>query len=322
MLVIFALVVKRISRQASNLLLGVQIPPRAHMHTGGILFAIAALLSWGFGDFFIQRTVRAVGDFKALLFIGVVGIVGLFPFIYQELPELFQNPLHLLLLVTTGVIIFFAALFDFEALKQGKIAIIEPVLGIELPVVVALSIIFWGEQLSLPQLLLAFTTFVGIVLAATTREVRESTAIKVMEKGVILAGVGSIVMGLVNFLVGVSSQETSPLMAIWFTNGVFTILCIAYLWIRGRFTGILSDITRHYKLILAESILDNAAWIFFALSTSLIPIAIATTISESYIALTVFLGVFINKEKLEWYQYIGIAVTIFSVITLSAITSQ
>ncbi len=288
----------------------------------GIILAFLALFAWGFGDFIIQKAVRVIGDFRTLFWIGIAGSIVLFPFIQDELGVTFANPVFLILLSLTSVVIFFAALFDFEALKRGKIAIVEPVLGVELPVVVALSVIFWSERLSLLQALLIATTFFGIVLAVTIHHTHLHYHKRIFERGVILAGAGSIIMGLVNFLIGVSSQKISPLMAIWFTNTFFTILCVIYLIAKGEFRGIITDIKRHPRLVLVVSVLDNAAWLFYAFATSLIPIAIATTISESYIAITVILGIFINREKLKYHQVVGVIIAILSIILLSAVTSN
>lgn len=68
------------------------------MATLGIIFALGALLSWGFGDFFIQKTVRAVGDLKTLFLIDAIGALVLLPFIWGELPITLSNPSHVLLL--------------------------------------------------------------------------------------------------------------------------------------------------------------------------------------------------------------------------------
>ncbi len=100
----------------------------------GILFALVALFSWGFADFFIQKTARIIGSWKALFFIGIAGAVGLFPFVVGGLSSLSNN--NLLLLLLLGVVGIFGALFDFEALRQGKIAIVEPITGLELPITV------------------------------------------------------------------------------------------------------------------------------------------------------------------------------------------
>jgi len=288
--------------------------------TAGIIFAFLALISWGFGDFFLQRAIRSFGSLRTLLYVSVTGSVVLLPFIPDAFFRTTGNPFHLALLLLTGIVIFFAALFDFEALKRGKLAIIEPILSSELIITVMLSLLFWGEWLSGLQLLLAGTTFLGIVLAITVHHTHLHYHKRMFERGVIFAGVGAIVMGLVNFLVGVASQEISPLLTIWFTNVLLTAFCLLFLAVRGEFRDIVSSIARNPRAFIAVSLLDNAAWLFFAFSTSLIPIALATTISEAYIALTVLLGLFINKERLKYHQYVGIAVAIGSVIFLAAVT--
>lgn len=287
----------------------------------GILFAFGALISWGLGDFLIQKSSRAVGIWKTLFFIGISGIIVIFPFIVGELDELFASPRHLGILSLAGFVVLFTALFEFESLRRGKLAIVEPVLGIELPITIGLSMLIWGERLSLPQLILSLVTFVGIILVVTQHHThlhyRNRTKI---EKGVILAGIGAIGMGLFNFLVGVGSQETSPLLTVWFTNLLFTAVCFIYLARKNALRELVRDIRKNPIPILGVCFFDNVAWVAFATATTLIPISIAITISESYIVLTVLLGLFINKEKLQWHQYLGIIVTIASILFLSAIS--
>ncbi|MDI6821128.1 MAG: EamA family transporter [Patescibacteria group bacterium] len=58
----------------------------------------------------------------------------------------------------------------------------------------------------------------------------------------------------------------------------------------------------------------------FSTQRGFLAISIATTISESYIALTVLLGVFINKEKLQRHQIFGIIIAIASVLIISYIS--
>ncbi len=287
----------------------------------GILFAFGALLCWGFGDFFIQKSSRIVGIWKSLFFIGISGIIVIFPFIVSELGGLLREPKHLAVLFLAGLIVLFTALFEFESLRRGKLAIVEPVLGIELPITIGLSTLIWGEIISLPQLLLSFTTFVGIILVITKHHTHLHYHRRInIEKGVIFASVGAIGMGLFNFLIGVGSQQTSPLLTIWFTSLLFTFVCFIYLARHKILHELIEDIRKNPIPIISVSILDNLAWVLFAMSTTLIPITIATTISESYIVITVLLGLFINKEKLKWHQYVGIVVTILSIIFLSGIS--
>ncbi len=287
----------------------------------GITFALLALLAWGFGDFFIQKTTRVIGIWKTLFFIGITAGIGLFPFVRGELWQLVAHPKDFLLLMLAGVVVLFAALFDFEALKVGKLAIVEPILGIELPITIGLAVVLWGEVLSLTQSLLATLVFIGIVLAATIHHTHLLYHRRIFEKGVLWSGLGAIGMGLVNFLIGVSSQTTSPLLTIWFTHSLVAVLCFAYLAARGEARTLLPDLARHPTLIATEALVDNAAWVFYAVAVTTIPISIAMTISESYIALAAILGIFVNREKLKPHQVVGAALAIGAVIALSAITN-
>jgi len=286
----------------------------------GILFALGAMISWTFGDFLIQKTVRKVGSMKALMYIGIVALIVLCPFIYKEIPALFSSSRDLIILSLGGFIMFSAALFDFEALRRGKFSIVEPLYGLEVPVSLGLSIGIWGEYLSLVQMILIGIIFIGIVLAITIHHTHLHYHKRIFERGVVLAIMGAIGMGLGNFIVGVASQTISPLISIWFIHGSLGIFCLFYLFFRKQLNGGLKEIKENIKIIAGQSILDNVAWIFFAFSTTYLPISIAVGITESYIAFGALLGVFLNKEKLKWHQYVGVAITCVAVIILATIS--
>ena len=281
----------------------------------GVFFALVALFSWGFGDFFIQKNVRLVGNWKALFYITFLGLIGLFPFVQHEIPHLTIS--DIVFLTFLSVVIIFAALFDFEALKQGKIAIIEPVMGLEVPITVGLAITISKEELTLLQIFLIALVCIGIILSASDHK-KTSDGRQMFERGAILAGIGAIAMAVTNFLIGVGSHNVSPIMVIWFSHSFIAIFCFIYISIRGDAKTLWTDVRKYPKLILGESIFDNLAWVSYAIATSLIPISIAITISESFIALGVLLGLFVNKERLHKRQIVGIMLTIIGVIILSS----
>ena len=101
----------------------------------GIMFAFAALVFWGFGDFLIQRSTRKLGDWETLFVITAFGVVILTPFIYSD-PEfalLFEDKTFLMF-TGISVVLLLAAILDFEALKRGKIAVVEPIYALEVPI--------------------------------------------------------------------------------------------------------------------------------------------------------------------------------------------
>jgi len=98
----------------------------------GILFAVTALLAWGLGDFLIEKSARKFGNWIALFYISAFGAIVLFPFVYADIGSAFAS--HAAILWITSFIILISALFNFEALRVGKISVVEPIFAFEVPV--------------------------------------------------------------------------------------------------------------------------------------------------------------------------------------------
>lgn len=267
----------------------------------------------------IQRATRRIGDIHALFYIGLTGGIVLLPFVWQELPNIFSNSNGIILLLVVSVITVIASLFDFEALKEGKISIINPITGLELPITVALSIFLLGDWLGWLDLILILAVFIGIALASFGGKLRHFFETNYLEKGVILALVSAITMALLNFFVGVSSEETSPLLTIWFSFLFAGIFCLIIMLFTGTIRDVGHDLRHNPKLIIAQCSLDTLGWVAFAQSTTFVSIAITTTISEAYVALSALLGLWVGREKLATHQKIGIAITVAGVLILSAL---
>lgn len=273
-----------------------------------IIAAIGAMLCWGIGDFFIQRSVRKIGDVEALALIGIIGSIVLLPLAIKEIDVLF-SPANIGLLIVLGVVTFVAAIFNFEALKKGKLSVIEVVLELELPITVILGILIFKESLSIVQLGVIGAIFIGILLIAFKKKGNENI-FKHLEKGVYLAILGAIGMGFVNFLTASSSKQVSPLMAIWVPWIVFTIICLVIIFKREGFTKIAKNTWKFKWIVLFMGLFDTAAWFLYAFSVVKNEIGIITAITESYPAIGLFLGVLINKEKVNWHQYLGAAIAL------------
>lgn len=278
-----------------------------------ILFAFLAMFCWGIGDFLIQRTTRKIGDVEALAAIGIIGSVALFPFIIKNISIIFTVP-NLLLLLVLGIITFIAAIFNFEALKKGKLSVIDIILEIELPITIILGYIFFKERLTLIQFSIISLIFVSIIMMAS----KSLNSLKLkLEKGVFLAFLGAIGMGIINFLTAASSKQISPLMAIWVPWTIVSIMCLVYIYQREGFPKFIKNSIKFKYLILFMGIFDTLAWIFYAFAVLKQEISIITAITEAYPAIAIFLGVYINREKLKTNQYFGAALAIIACIILS-----
>lgn len=284
----------------------------------GILFAFVALVSWGIGDFLIQRSARAFGDWIALFYIVFGCTVVLFPFVYGDLMALNWQGASLLLLILASVVLLFSALFDFEALRIGKISVVEPIYAFEVFITAAVGTFVVKEYLNVTQTFLVAALVVGIVLVSIKSFGHLKKAY--LERGVWYAGFATLGMGIVNVLFGLGARDTSPLLINWFTSAFLTVICFIVIYFRGDMKKIWIDFKRSPGLITTVTVFDNLAWIAYSFSALYIPIAIAISISEAYIALAAILGIIINKEKLVRHQRFGLALTVFAAILLAYFT--
>lgn len=283
------------------------------------MFAILALFGWGIGDYLIEKSTRKFGDWGALFYITAFGSVVLLPFVWGGLGELFQSPAEIVILLITSGVMLFAALFDFQALKVGKLSVIEPVNALEVPITVLLATFLLHEGLGLWPTILVAALLVGIFLVA----VKGWHILKTiyLERGVWLAVIATTAMGVVNILFGVGSRVTDPLMMNWFLSVFIVIVTVLYLLFAKRLGEIVTDWRRDKKLLLAVSFFDNLGWVAFGAGALFAPIALVIGISESYVAFGAILGLTLNKEKLQKHQWAGLVVVIVAVVVLSVITA-
>jgi drug/metabolite transporter (DMT)-like permease len=285
----------------------------------GILFALIALLAWGFGDFLLQRSTRKFGNWTTLFYVTAFAAMVLLPFVWGDIRNLAESRgkgIGILLLASAVLLV--AALFDLEALRRGKIAVIESIYALEVFVTATLGASLIGERLTALQTMLTITLVCGIVLVSFPSLTRFKEF--KIERGVGYAVLATVAMGAVNFLFGVGARETSPLLINWFTSTVIAVVALGYLLSKRQGKALVGDFKKSPFLILGVSIIDNIAWIAFAASAVFIPIAIATGLSESYIVVAALLGFFISREKLKQHQWIGFAVAVISAIALAVIT--
>ena len=286
----------------------------------GIALAFVAMLSWGVGDFFIQRSVRKVGDWEALFFVALFGALFLLPFAYKSVIPIFVGNFNaIIVIIILCVVLFIAAIFYFEALRVGKLAVVEPIWSFEVPISALLAFFIIGEKINLFQILLIILLLIGLALVS----LKNGFNIKkfIFEKGTIIAFFAAILMGGANFLMGWGSRLSDPITANFLTDIFIVIITGIYLLFTDRFANLFKDFKTNKKILLFMSIPDKVAWVAFAFAMSLAPIAIVVALSESYIIIAVILGLAINKEKIKLHQKSGLILALLSAIILASITN-
>ncbi len=280
----------------------------------GILFALSAFIFWGFGDFLIQKSARRIGDWETVFLLDSIGVIMLLPFVYNDFGSLLDNG-TLILLSAASIMMLFASILDFEALKRGKIAVVEPIYALEVPIAGLFAFFVINESVGLLHSGLIALLLMGIVLVSLKSHHFKRKAW--LEKGVGVALVGTLLMGITAFLFGFSTRIANPLLVVWVTNLFAGGAGLYYLMVNKKLGKLAKDVAKNRRLVLSVGLLDNFAWVAYGFATSLIPIVIATALSENYIVLAALLGLLVNKEALLKHQKIGLAVAVSSAVVLA-----
>lgn len=269
----------------------------------------------------MQRSIRKIGNWQTLFFISSTGAVMLLPFVWNNIPKIFSPDSRstITVLLLGGLILFVAAVLDFEALKRGKLAIVEPIWSVEVPVAGILAFIILREEISLLQIILIATLLVSLIILS----IKENIQIKrfILEKGAIYAFLGALFMGTANFMVGWGGRLSDPLMVNFFVDVLIAILSGLYLLVSKQLQSSFGGFRNNFNILLSASILDKIAWLAFVFAMVFAPIAIAVALSESYIIIAVILGLSLNKERLIKYQKLGMIFAIISALILATVTS-
>lgn len=287
------------------------------MDTGiGIALAFVAMLCWGFGDFLIQKSARKVGDWETLFIISIFGMVVLAPFSARSTVGLISDGgTALVVLIGASVVLLIAALLQFESLRKGKIAVVEPTGSLEIPSAAFLAFVILGERMTASQSVWILVLLVSLVLVGLRG--KKLSASILFEKGLLLAICASIMMGGANFMFGWAGRVSDPVMVNFFTDTFLTFATGAYLLYKGRFAQVFFDIRHGYKNLLPMAISDKVAWLAFALAMTLAPIGIATALSQSYVIVAVLLGLVVGKERLHAHQKVGLVGALIAAIALA-----
>lgn len=242
----------------------------------------------------------------------------LLPFVWRDIGGLFAGGFDVKILLVGSVILFAAVLLEFEALKRGKIAVMEPLWSLEIPTAGLFAFWLLGERMTLLEIGIITSLIVGLFLVSFRGRILSRRHF--LERGVYFAIGGALIMGIAAFFTGWSARLSDPLMANFAVNVFLVVFSGVYLLSHGRLLQPLRDIATYPTTILPMAIADNAAWVAYAFALTLIPIGIATALSESYIIIAVILGLAISHERLGFHQKAGLVIAIAAAITLAALT--
>lgn len=280
-----------------------------------VLFALLSFIGWGTGDVFVARASKKLGG-NATLFLGF-----LFAFIYSTLLLPFVGPIRSFSMLGIAFLIqilhTLANWSFFKGMQIGKATIVGA-LGSSFSVVtVILSIVLYGEHLTVMKGLGFLVIFVGIILLSLNFiEIKKHGMRHLLtDKGVPYGLATLLGWGIVFALLKIPSETIG-----WFWTGypltIITLFLILSQKIRAE-VGHAVQKKNWFWLIIPFSILGTTADYSYNIGITKGFVSTVVPIAGASPVLFVILARIIFRERLTFQQKIGILFALAGIIVIS-----
>jgi len=299
----------------------------------GILLAIIAALCWGGADFLVRYSTHMIGTYRTLLFMQVIGAVGLSVYVLAsgQLAHLSSSGHSVtwetwLWAAATALLNAASALALYRAFQVGVLSVVSPIAASSSALTVVLSYLS-GEKLSEARILGISAALIGVVLAAThfadARTDKDGKAVEAGDKSGkrskrgLTGGVGWALLSAVGYGVNfwMLAFQVSPMLGgivpIWIIR-LGTIVTLTLFALPTR-QSIRIPAARAWLLLLPIGILDTAAYVTANFGLISDQVAVVSVLISLFSAVTVLLAWIFLRERLQWSQWLGVGIIFIGV---------
>jgi drug/metabolite transporter (DMT)-like permease len=281
-----------------------------------VVFGLAAAGGFGTADFIARQVTHRIGFLAALFFLQALGSLGLSPlaFIYERV--LWQAGDPWLLIGMLGFLNLFAALALYRAFEHGALSVVAPLISMSPAITTVLALVVLGERPGGRALAGIALVLAGIVALSRSGSLVSGPAPRNPRVGLRSAFVALAGFGVLGFALKYAVDAVGPMTTIVAVRmiGVVAILLAALAGLvrlpappRGAWRG-----------ITAMTVIDTSAFVAFTTGIGGGSVAIVSTLSGLFSAVTVGLAAWLLRERLRPSGYASIAVMLTGVALIAA----
>jgi drug/metabolite transporter (DMT)-like permease len=281
------------------------------VNTGFLLGATAAL-AWGVTDIIVVQWARRVGVLRTLLTVQGSGVL-----LMALLAVLLGEDLSLsggqwAAIAVLGALSFGAYMGFYRALELGPIAIVSPIASANGAMIVVLAVIVLGESLTAGQAV-GITLVLTFIVLASIEPAAERLA---GTSGIRWALGATVVFGLYLFFLTTLADELGWLLPILLTRAVAVTFVVALFAARPdaekRPLGKLGLVA-----CAGAGALDALGYLLFNRGAEIGEVAITSAAASSYPLIPILVGLVAYRERVAWYQLVGVAGVLVGMVVLS-----
>ena len=289
------------------------------MIAGSALFGVGAAASWGVGDFTARFIGRAVGVPAGLFGIMLLGSLAVGLYIVVSGEPLVWELSGLWLLVLNGVATMLATFMLFDALTRGPVSLGSPMVSSYPAFAVPMTVVFGARPEPIHWVAMAATLggiwLVALAVSRIDAGDKPEYTPAVLRRAVLMA-IGSAFFFAVALLAADEAIGRYGLPLTLLSGRIVGAVVLGGVFLALRKAPRMP--VRAWPLILLLAVADTLGYVFVYAGLSLENGEFAIVTSSAYSVVTILLARIILKEQVVPLQWLGVAIVIAGIGTLSA----
>lgn len=290
-----------------------------------VLSGLGGMIGWGFADFFAKKTIDKIGDVVSMVWAHVFGTVVFGIFLLVNI-LVFNQPVGLpsnintwLLVIVFGALQAAVYLTAYQGFGKGPLSVLNPIFASYSGLAALISILFFGENISMAVLSALVIIFVGVIM--TNLDIEHLKARRL--KFALIPGVKEMVIAAL----------LAAFWTVFWDSFISEQSWLTYAFLMYVFMSITAYlVARFRKINLSPKKITGNLWVYLALigiceaiayvSISLgfgltTETSVVAVLSGAFSLPTIILARAFLKERPEAIQVFGSAVIIVGIVLIS-----
>ncbi len=277
-----------------------------------VAYGLLAALGWGSGDFLAKLSSDRMGYLRTALYMQLISAVFLLIFAFPDFPRLSLNPLAAMGAVGLGVVSLVGLLAFYKGFQVGRVSIVSPITSGYPVLTSTLAVVLLGEVISEGRAVGIILTLAGVVLVSIQSQKRAELSEARVSSGIPYALAAFTMFGLLYFamkLVVISLGVWLPILILrWVSSSILMVSLLA-----SRRVVSLPSLSS-LRIVGSVAVLDTFGNIAFNLGVVSGSVAIVSTLSGLFSAVTIGLAWLLLREHVTWHQLAGILAILVGIV--------
>ena len=267
------------------------------------VLGLAAAVCWGSGDFVAKLVTDRLGYLRTGTFMQYVGGLLLLALTFQDLTPLWRFPSATYLVLGLGVVNASATVALYKSFEVGQLSIVSPIASSYPALSTILAVMLLNETVSQTHLVGIVSILMGIIMVSLQNKSKVSSNGRTFATGVGYAILSFVLMGLLYFALKIAVASLGGFLPVLVIRWESALILTAALVLTSARAN--THARRSFLAVVVVGVVDSVANIAYNLGISIGTVAIVSTLSGLFSAVTVLLACVFLKERLAKHQGLG-----------------